>query len=97
MRERQPPHTRGVSKVARAVWEGPLPPARLRASDLLVSREQASFSCLLLSHTGPPAQERLAGTMSALPQTRRCVNHKVTLHMVQGTSARTSWGLGGGR
>lgn len=49
MRERQPPHTRGVSKVARAVWEGPLPPARLRASDLLVSREQASFSCLLLS------------------------------------------------
>lgn len=49
MRERQPPHTRGVSKVARAVWEGPLTPARLRASDLLVSREQASFSCLLLS------------------------------------------------
>lgn len=97
MRERQPPYTCGVSKVARAVWEGPLHPASVWASDLLVSREQASFSCLLLSHTGPPAQERLAGTMSALPQSRHFVYDKVTLHMVQGTSTRTSGSLGGGR
>lgn len=97
MRERQPPHTRGMSKVARAVLEGPLQPASLQASDLLVTQEQASFSCLHPSHTGPPAQEKLAGTMSALPQTGHFVNHKVTLHMVQGTSTRTSGGLGGGR
>lgn len=97
MKERQPPHTCGVSKVARAVWEGPLHPASLQASDLLVSREQASCSCLLLSCAGLPAQERLAGTLSALPQTRHFVNHKVTLHVVQGTSTRTSGSLGGGR